>query len=165
MARRDLFSLEGKVALVTGGGRGIGRFISEGLAGAGSDLIITSRQRDILEQAAAEMQGEFGVRVEPLACDLGEPAEIEKMFEAATSASIRAISDGSGSKTFISHRRARAATYPGSSSTAFSAAPMAPSNWPASLSTNARLNRLTGSRGSNSAAARKAGIESTVKPV
>ena len=86
MARRDLFSLEGKVALVTGGGRGIGRFISEGLAGAGSDLIITSRQRDILEQAAAEMQGEFGVRVEPLACDLGNPAEIAKMFQAATSA-------------------------------------------------------------------------------
>jgi NAD(P)-dependent dehydrogenase (short-subunit alcohol dehydrogenase family) len=63
MKLEELFSLKGKVALVTGGGRGIGKFISEGLAEAGADLIITSRKMPNLEAAAKELsQGLFGAR-------------------------------------------------------------------------------------------------------
>lgn len=52
----ELFSLKGKVALVTGGAQGMGRMIAEGLLTAGASVYITSRKQDICEQAAREMQ-------------------------------------------------------------------------------------------------------------
>ena len=67
MKLQDLFKLNGKVALVTGGGRGIGKFIATGLAEAGADLILTSRKMKNLEAAALEIEKEFGVKVFPVA--------------------------------------------------------------------------------------------------
>ncbi|MBW2562342.1 MAG: SDR family NAD(P)-dependent oxidoreductase, partial [Deltaproteobacteria bacterium] len=61
MKLQDLFSLKGKVAIVTGGGRGIGRFIATGLAEAGADIVITSRKMKNLEAAAEEISKEYGV--------------------------------------------------------------------------------------------------------
>ena len=83
MTRRNLFSLEEKVALITGGGRGIGRFIATGLAEAGADLILASRNLETLERAADELEAEFGVRVLPLVCDVGDPGAINEMLAAA----------------------------------------------------------------------------------
>ena len=51
----DLFKLNGRVALVTGGGRGIGKFIATGLAEAGADLVLTSRKMKNLEATAKEL--------------------------------------------------------------------------------------------------------------
>jgi NAD(P)-dependent dehydrogenase (short-subunit alcohol dehydrogenase family) len=51
----DLFSLDGKKALVTGGAQGLGRMIAEGLLRAGATVAITSRKADICEDAAREM--------------------------------------------------------------------------------------------------------------
>ena len=80
MKLQDLFSLKGKVALVTGGGRGIGKFIASGLAEAGADVIITSRKMQNLEKAAQEIGDEFGVKALPVACDMAKEDDIDAML-------------------------------------------------------------------------------------
>jgi len=76
---RDMFRLDGKVALITGGGRGIGKFIATGFAEAGADLIIASRQMENLETTAREMEEAFDVKVFPVRCDMSKEEEIENM--------------------------------------------------------------------------------------
>jgi NAD(P)-dependent dehydrogenase (short-subunit alcohol dehydrogenase family) len=51
----DLFSIAGKKALVTGGGRGIGKMIAEGFVDAGANVYIASRKADVVEQVAKEL--------------------------------------------------------------------------------------------------------------
>ncbi|NPU83984.1 MAG: glucose 1-dehydrogenase [Syntrophaceae bacterium] len=80
----DRFSLKGKTALVTGGGRGLGKFISAGLAEAGADIVITSRKMKNLEAAAQEIMSKYGVKALPLACDLASEQEIAAMVEEAS---------------------------------------------------------------------------------
>jgi NAD(P)-dependent dehydrogenase (short-subunit alcohol dehydrogenase family) len=75
------FSLKGKVALVTGGGRGIGKGISQGLAKAGASVVITSRKMNDLEATAAEIKA-FGGEAFPLQSHLGKYEEIKKMVDA-----------------------------------------------------------------------------------
>ncbi len=50
-----MFDLTGKVALVTGGSKGLGRAMARGLALAGADIVINSRNGDELESAMAEI--------------------------------------------------------------------------------------------------------------
>ena len=64
----SLFSLDGKTAVVTGGGRGIGAMFAEGLLGAGARVIISSRRQDQLDEAVAELSA-IGP-VEAIAADL-----------------------------------------------------------------------------------------------
>jgi NAD(P)-dependent dehydrogenase (short-subunit alcohol dehydrogenase family) len=68
---------------VTGGGRGIGRFIATGFAEAGADLILTSRKMKNLEATAQALEQEYGVKVLPIACDMARADEIEFMLKAA----------------------------------------------------------------------------------
>jgi NAD(P)-dependent dehydrogenase (short-subunit alcohol dehydrogenase family) len=73
-----LFSLEGKVAVVTGGGRGLGRAMAHALAAHGARVVIAGRNAETLEQAAAAMSAE-GLRVEGEVCDVSDEAAVERL--------------------------------------------------------------------------------------
>ena len=76
------FDLTGKVAIVTGASRGLGQYFSRALAGAGADLVITSRSLDSLKDFTAEIEG-MGRRVLPLALDVRDFDSIRGMVSEA----------------------------------------------------------------------------------
>ena len=78
----NLFSLKGKVALVTGASRGLGRAISLGLAGAGADIIGVSRKSSSVEAVAREIQA-LGKKALALGCDVTQPEAVEGMVQEA----------------------------------------------------------------------------------
>ena len=75
------FSLKGKTAIVTGGGRGIGKAIAQGFAKAGARVAITSRKMNELEATAAEVK-EFGGEAFPVQSHLARMEDIDKMVGA-----------------------------------------------------------------------------------
>ncbi len=78
----DLFRLGGRVAVVTGSGRGIGRGIALALAEAGADVVVTSRRTDDV-LGTAEHVGRLGRRAVPLAGDLRTDGLPDRLAEAA----------------------------------------------------------------------------------
>ena len=72
------FSLDGKVALVTGGGRGIGRAVALGLARAGADVVVASRKLPDLEKVAEEIRG-MGRKSLAVAAHIGRVEEISNL--------------------------------------------------------------------------------------
>src|ERR671917_1731174 len=77
----QLHDLTGKVAVVTGGSRGIGRAIAQTLAEAGADVVIASRKLDACETAAAEVQRATGRRAEPIACHVGRWDDCDRLVD------------------------------------------------------------------------------------
>jgi NAD(P)-dependent dehydrogenase (short-subunit alcohol dehydrogenase family) len=75
------FSLEGKTAIVTGGGRGIGKGIAEGFAMAGAKVVITSRKINDLEATAEEIRAASG-ECWPLQSHLGHMEDVQKVVDA-----------------------------------------------------------------------------------
>ncbi len=80
---RRLFDLTGKVALVTGGSRGLGREMVLAFAQAGADVIIASRKLDACERVAQEVTQTTGRRALPVACHVGEWSQVERLAEIA----------------------------------------------------------------------------------
>ncbi|MEU4644965.1 SDR family oxidoreductase [Micromonospora sp. NPDC023814] len=76
----DLFSVDGKTVLVTGGSRGIGLMIAQGFVRAGAHVIISSRKADVCEAVAKELSAEG--RCEAIPADLGRDAGAEGLAAA-----------------------------------------------------------------------------------
>jgi enoyl-[acyl-carrier protein] reductase III len=74
-------SFAGKVALVTGGGRGIGRAIALKLASQGADIIVNFfRRSSTAEQTAKDIEA-LGVKADIIRANVGDPAKIDEMFD------------------------------------------------------------------------------------
>ncbi|HLI64560.1 MAG TPA: SDR family oxidoreductase, partial [Terriglobales bacterium] len=80
MQPTDLGCLFGKVAVVTGGGRGIGQAIAHKLASMGVTVVVTGRDEARVQQVARQLVG-LGHRAEGLGCDLRELAAVEALGE------------------------------------------------------------------------------------
>ena len=69
---KDVFDLSGKVAIVTGSTKGIGRAMVEGLARAGASVVVSSRKQDLCDRVAQEIEVETGADVMAMACHVGD---------------------------------------------------------------------------------------------
>ncbi|ANL31153.1 3-oxoacyl-(acyl-carrier-protein) reductase protein (plasmid) [Rhizobium phaseoli] len=71
-----------RIALVTGGGTGVGRAISRGLGAAGYTVVISGRRADVLEKAASELGRETGAEFFAVSADVGNPDSVRGLFDA-----------------------------------------------------------------------------------
>jgi NAD(P)-dependent dehydrogenase (short-subunit alcohol dehydrogenase family) len=79
----DLHDLTGKVAIVTGGSRGIGRAIAQGLAEAGADVVVASRKLGACEEAAAQIRASTPTKAIAIACHVGQWEDCGRLIEQA----------------------------------------------------------------------------------
>src|SRR4029453_4512881 len=77
----DRFDLTGKVAVVTGGSRGLGRAMVQAFAEAGADVVIASRKLDNCEQAAAEVEKSTGRTAVAVGCHVGKWDECDSLVD------------------------------------------------------------------------------------
>jgi NAD(P)-dependent dehydrogenase (short-subunit alcohol dehydrogenase family) len=95
------FDLSGRVALVTGGSKGLGMAMARGLAEAGADVIISSRHEDELKRARAEIVAGTGRRGHYLVADMTDRDEVRSLAEEATRAfgKVDILVNNAGSNT------------------------------------------------------------------
>ncbi|KAG9478712.1 hypothetical protein GDO78_012396 [Eleutherodactylus coqui] len=71
-------TFKGKVALITGGGTGLGKGMTTALSRLGAECVISSRKFDVLKATAAEISSETGNKVHPVQCDIRDPESVKK---------------------------------------------------------------------------------------
>ena len=76
-----MFSLKGRVAVVTGASSGLGLQMAKGFAGQGADVVIMARRLEKLEKAAVDIRA-MGVRCLPIKCDVTQTEQIKEAAEA-----------------------------------------------------------------------------------
>jgi NAD(P)-dependent dehydrogenase (short-subunit alcohol dehydrogenase family) len=81
----ELFNLQGRVAIITGGSRGLGQEMAEGLAEAGASLMLCARREEWLTPALEEFRGR-GMRVEGTLCDVTNPEQVQHVVDATMQA-------------------------------------------------------------------------------
>jgi gluconate 5-dehydrogenase len=79
---RELFDLTGRVALVTGGGRGLGAEIAAGLAQAGASVAVASRKLEACEEVARELRDRYGARSLALQLDVSLEEDVRAAVDA-----------------------------------------------------------------------------------
>lgn len=79
---RELFDLTGKTAIVTGGSRGIGKEMAEGLAEAGAGLMLCARRSEWLDETVAQFQTD-GYSVIGKTCDVSKPEQVQAVVDEA----------------------------------------------------------------------------------
>jgi gluconate 5-dehydrogenase len=77
----ELFDLHGKVAIITGGGSGIGRQMAEALADCGADLVLCARKADRCIEVAQALGETYEVRALGVGCDVRDPAQVAAVVE------------------------------------------------------------------------------------
>lgn len=97
--------LSGKVAVITGGGSGIGLGVAEGLAKEGAHLVLAGRRNDLLTKETTRLSREYGIEAVPAACDVttaeGCAALVEAARKAFGGADILINNAGTGSNETI----------------------------------------------------------------
>ncbi len=78
---KTLFSLEGKVALITGSTKGIGKSIAQAFAQAGAKVVISSRKEDKCVEVAADINKAGGEAI-PVACNISHKEQLRKLVDA-----------------------------------------------------------------------------------
>jgi NAD(P)-dependent dehydrogenase (short-subunit alcohol dehydrogenase family) len=78
----DLFRLDGRTAIVTGAGRGLGEYMAEALAEAGASVVLCSRKLEAC-QGVADRIVQRGGRALALACDVGNADDVDRVVDAA----------------------------------------------------------------------------------
>jgi gluconate 5-dehydrogenase len=76
-----MFDLTGKVAVVTGGYRGIGYGIAEGFAEGGADIVICARHLERCQEACSKIE-KLGVKALPVRCDVSDTSEVDNLISA-----------------------------------------------------------------------------------
>ena len=77
------YDLSGKVALVTGGSRGLGKAMVTAFAECGADVIIASRKIEACDALAAEIRETTGRRALPVACNVSDWSQVEELAATA----------------------------------------------------------------------------------
>src|ERR1700730_10581767 len=80
---QGIFNLDGKVALVTGGSKGLGKAMARGLAEAGADIVISSRHENELRSALDEILQGTGRRGRLVVADMGKRDDVNRLARTA----------------------------------------------------------------------------------
>src|SRR5262249_59886354 len=85
---KDLFSVAGKTAIVTGASSGLGATFAQVLASRGANVVLTARRAERLQELANQISRDGGTAL-PIACDIGDGAQVKDMVTKAWAEGLR----------------------------------------------------------------------------